>query len=104
MFRADRGGLPPYNPYPCREPRGDNPHPRPDRSPTNPLPPWNKSAWPRRWRVLVLLGPSLGLGPIPRYVGGRKNSKALGKAEARAGVEAGRVAKVERVGPKDGGG
>jgi hypothetical protein len=29
MFRTDRGGLASYNPYPCREPRGDNPHPLP---------------------------------------------------------------------------
>ena len=38
------------------------------------------------------------------HFGGRKNSKTLGDAEARAGVEGGRVAKVERVGLKDGGG
>jgi hypothetical protein len=44
---------------------------------------------------LVFPGLSLGLGHIPRYFGGRKNSKASGKAEASAGVEAGRV-----VGPK----
>ena len=52
---------------------------------------------------MVLPGPSFGLGRIPRYVGGRKNSGALGEAEARAGVEAGLVAKVERVGPTYGG-
>src|ERR1019366_5312402 len=58
----------------------------------------------RRWPVLVFPGLSLGLGRVPRYVGGRKNSKASGKAEASAGVEAVHGAKVERVGPKDGGG
>src|ERR1035441_905930 len=57
----------------------------------------------RKWPVLVFPGPSLGLERIPGYFGGRKNSKALREAEASARAEAGRVAKVERVGPKDGG-
>ena len=41
---------------------------------------------PRRRPALVLPGRSLGLGDTPRYFGGWKNSKAVGKAEARAGV------------------
>jgi hypothetical protein len=49
---------------------------------------------------LVFPGRSLGLGRIPRYFGGRKKSKALGEDgddQDRAGVEAGRVVKVERI-------
>jgi hypothetical protein len=50
---------------------------------------------------LAFPGLFLGLRGTHRYVGGRKNSKALREAEARADVEAVRVAKVERVGSKD---
>ena len=60
------------NPYPCRRPGSDNPHPQPDRIPSNPIPPRNTSPWPRRRPVLVFPGRSLGLGCIPRYFGGRK--------------------------------
>ena len=56
------------------QPRGDNPHPRPDRIPTSPHPPRNTSPWPRKWLILVLPGPPLGLGHGSRYVGGRKRS------------------------------
>ena len=37
-------------------------------------------------------------------ISGAGSTKALGEAEASAGVEAGLATKVERVGPKDGGG
>jgi hypothetical protein len=89
--------------YP-RERRGNNPYPMPDRTRWNPHLSAGAGPRTRRWPVLVFSGLSLGLRGIPRYFGGRKNSKASGKAEASAGVEAGRVAKVERVGPNDGGG
>ena len=55
-------------------PRVDNPHPRLDRSPRNPHPPWNTSPWPRRWAAVVLPGRPLGLGHGSGYFGGRKRS------------------------------
>src|ERR1035437_10107775 len=53
-------------------PRVDNPHPRLDRSPRNPHPPWNTSPWPRRWAAVVLPGRPLGLGHGSGYFGGRE--------------------------------
>src|ERR1035441_10298256 len=90
------------DPYPRREPGAVIPTPSQTGLPGIPILPGAGSR-DRRWPVLVLPAPSLGLVGIPMYVGGRKNSGALGEAEARAGVEAGRVAKVERVGPTYGG-
>ena len=58
------------NPYPRHEPRGGNPHP----GQTDPHPSRNTSPWSRGWPVLVLPGPSVRLGHIPRYVEGRKRS------------------------------
>jgi hypothetical protein len=49
------------------------------------------------------LGLPLGLDVFPG-MSGAGSTKALGEAEASAGVEAGLMAKVERVGPKEGGG
>ena len=49
------------------------------------------------------LGLPLGLDVFPG-MSGAGSTKALGEAEASAGVEAGLATKVERVGPKDGGG
>ena len=45
----------------------------------------------------------MGLDVFPG-MSGAGSTKALGEAEASAGVEAGLATKVERVGPKDGGG
>src|ERR1039458_10078343 len=78
------------NSYPGPEPRGDNPHPLPDRTSRNPHPPSEPPG-------------ALGLDVFPGMSGAGRVSGALGEAEARAGVQAGRVAKVERVAPKDGG-
>src|ERR1035437_4479188 len=78
MFRADRGGLASYSPYPCREPRGDNPHPRPNRSRWNSIPPLSASPWPRRRPVLVFPGSLLGLGGISRHFGRRNGSGGKG--------------------------
>src|ERR1017187_7542988 len=80
MFRADRGGLASYNPYPYREPRGDNPHPRPNRIPSHPHPPRNMSPWPRKCPTLVLPGLSVGLARRPRYFGRRNGSGGKGNA------------------------
>src|ERR1035438_290106 len=74
---ADGGGLASYNPYPCREPRGENAPPGqggPDGIPTLP----GSGRCPRRWPVLVFLGRSLALGPGPRYVEGRNGAGGKG--------------------------
>ena len=64
--------------------------PLPDRTSRNPHPPSEPPG-------------ALGLDVFPGMSGAGRVSGALGEAEARAGVQAGRVAKVERVAPKDGG-
>src|ERR1035437_1529466 len=80
MCRADRGGLASYNPYPRREPGGDNLHP----SQTGvqgmiPILP-GSGRCPRRRPVLVFPRRSPGLGHGSRCLGGRKKPGGKGNA------------------------
>ena len=82
LFRvADPGGLRSSQrvstiPIPRREPGGDNPHPRPNRSPRNCHPSAGGRPQARKWPVLVLPGLSLGLGHGSRYFEGRRKPDA----------------------------
>ena len=93
LFRvADPGGLrSPQRvstiPIPRREPGGDNPHPRPNRSPRNSHPSAGGRPQARKWPVLVFPGSSLGLGRIHRYVGGPEELEGV-RESCRARVEA----------------
>src|ERR1035437_6668076 len=78
MFRADRGGLASYNPYPRRRPGSDNPHPLPDRIPRNPPSLPGSGRRPRRRPALVLPWLSVGLARGPRYFGRRNGSGGKG--------------------------